>query len=152
MIKVIPLNFQAVSPSPSGDQHEICHKDNLIIQVNNNDSDSDGAAELARGEKGGDGFWKMHDMIMSEPKKLDVSVLRGYAEVLGLDMGRFDEVMGDEGKIDLLIGGDFGLAKKCNVRGTPTVFINGVKMANRDIGTYKVRIKQILSGLEKTGG
>jgi len=43
-------------------------------------------------------------------------------------------------------------AKKCKVRGTPTVFINGVKMANREIGTYKKRIGQILSALEKPEG
>ncbi len=67
-------------------------------------------------------------------------------------MGKFDEVMGDEGKINELISDDKGLAKKCKVRGTPTVFINGVKMANRDIGTYKERIGQILGALEKPEG
>ena len=110
------------------------------------------AAELARLEAGGDAFWKMHDMIMAEPKKLEVSVLRGYAESLGLDLAKFDEVMGDEKKIDALLSADMAEAKKCKVRGTPTVFINGVKMANREIGTYKKRIGQILSGLEKPKG
>lgn len=44
-IKVIPLNLKAVSPAPSADQHEICHKDKLIIIVNHNDSDQDGLSD-----------------------------------------------------------------------------------------------------------
>jgi len=47
-IKVHRLNLEAVDPAPSGedederDRNEICDKDNLIIAVNNNDSDNDG--------------------------------------------------------------------------------------------------------------
>jgi len=89
---------------------------------------------------------------MAQPKKLEVSVLRGYAESLGLDLVKFDEVMADEKKIGELLSADMAEAKKCKVRGTPTVFINGVKMANRDIGTYKARINQILTSLQKSKG
>jgi len=46
-IKVIRLNLMALDPAPSSDQHEICHKDKLIIPVNNNDSDSDGVMDLS---------------------------------------------------------------------------------------------------------
>jgi len=54
-IKVIPLNLIAVDPAPSSDQHEICHKDKLIICVNNNDSDNDGTVDLVDSEiPGGD--------------------------------------------------------------------------------------------------
>jgi hypothetical protein len=35
-----------VDPAPSDDQHEICHKDKLIIPVNHNDSDKDGENDL----------------------------------------------------------------------------------------------------------
>jgi hypothetical protein len=45
-IKVIPLNLVAVDPAPSSDKHEICHKDKLIICVNNNDSDGDDVNDL----------------------------------------------------------------------------------------------------------
>jgi hypothetical protein len=46
LIKVIPLNLTADDPAPSSDQHEICHKDKLIIAVNTNDSDGDGTIDL----------------------------------------------------------------------------------------------------------
>jgi hypothetical protein len=45
-IKVIPLDLDAVDPAPSSDQHEICHKEKLLIRVNNNDSDNDGTVDL----------------------------------------------------------------------------------------------------------
>jgi hypothetical protein len=40
-IKVISLNLSAVNPAPSSDEHEICHKDRLLIPLNYNNSDGD---------------------------------------------------------------------------------------------------------------
>ncbi|HRT88456.1 MAG TPA: PKD domain-containing protein, partial [Anaerohalosphaeraceae bacterium] len=45
LVKVISLDLSAVSPAPYNDRHEICHKDNLVIQVNDNDSDMDSLAD-----------------------------------------------------------------------------------------------------------
>jgi protein-disulfide isomerase len=36
-------------------------------------------------------------------------------------------------------------AAKCNVGGTPTIFINGLKLADRSLDGYHSRINQILS-------
>jgi PKD repeat protein len=44
-IKTVQLNLTAVWPAPLNDGHEICHRDKMIIQVNNNDSDLDGLAD-----------------------------------------------------------------------------------------------------------
>jgi len=91
------------------------------------------AAELARREKGNQGFWKMHDLIMANPKKLEISDLRGYAQSLNLDLEQFDTVMADPEKINELLKSDLAEAKKCKVRATPTVLINGLKMTNRTL-------------------
>jgi len=104
------------------------------------------AAELARLQGGAEMFWKMHDMIMAEPKKLEIADMRGHAEKLGLDLTRFDEVMADAKKIDELLSTDIAESKKCKVRGTPTVFVNGMKMTDRSIDGYKARIDGILKG------
>lgn len=104
------------------------------------------AVELALQEKGSDAFWKMHDMIMAEPKKLDISDLRGYAEGVGLDLVKFDELMASKDKINELLKADMAEAKKCNVRGTPTVMINGLKLTDRSIEGYKKRIDELLKG------
>ena len=103
------------------------------------------AVELALQEKGNDAFWKMHDMIMAEPKKLEIADLRGYAVKLGLNLKNFDKTMADKAAIDKLLATDKDLAKKCGVRGTPTVMINGLKLADRSIEAYKKRIDEILN-------
>ena len=107
------------------------------------------AAELAYIEKGSDGFWAMYDKILAEPRKLDVSVLTGYAESLEMDTTGFEEILTDEKVIDELLSDDMAQAKKCKVRSTPTVLINGLKMGNRDLESYRERIDQILATLEK---
>jgi protein-disulfide isomerase len=104
------------------------------------------AVQLALQEKGNDAFWKMHDMIMAEPKKLEIADLRGYAEKLGLNLDNFDKTMADKDAIKKLLEADMAIAKKCKVRGTPTVMINGLKLADRSIDAYKARIDQILKG------
>jgi protein-disulfide isomerase len=108
------------------------------------------AVELAKLEGGNEAFWKMHDMIIRSPKNLEISDLRGYAETLGLDLAKFDEVVSDEKKIDELLEVDLAEAKKCKVTGTPTVLINGLKLAGRSIQAYDMRIDKILEESKKT--
>ena len=102
------------------------------------------AAELAKTQGGSELFWKMHDMIIAEPKKLDISDFRQYAQTLNMDLAQFDDTMADGAKIDLLLKSDLTEAKKCKVRGTPSVFINGLKLADRSIAGYSSRIDSIL--------
>ena len=109
------------------------------------------AVELAKMEGGSEGFWKMHDLIMAEPKKLEVTDLHEYAETLGLDMARFDKVMADAEQIDALLKADRAEADKCKVRGTPTILVNGLKMTDRSIEGYKKRIDGILANTAEKG-
>ena len=104
------------------------------------------AAELAKLQGDEKLFWKMHDMIMASPNKLDVNSLRGYAQSMNLDMVTFDEVMADPNKINDLLSDDLAEAKKCNVHSTPTVLINGVKLADRTVNGYKTRINSLIAG------
>lgn len=103
------------------------------------------AAQLAFEQGGVETFWRMHDIIIASPDKLDISALRGYAEELNLALDVFDEVMADQIKIDDLLLKDKTEAVKCNVQYTPTVFINGLKMQGRQIKDYQKRIDEILA-------
>ena len=107
------------------------------------------AASVLAAKKGNDAFWQMHDKIMANPKKLEVDVMRGYAEELGVDLVEFDAVMADPARIDQLIAPDLAVAKKTNVRGTPTVLINGLKLSSRDLEDYRTRVDAILKGKNK---
>jgi protein-disulfide isomerase len=104
------------------------------------------ACALAQKEKGVEGFWQMHDMIIAAPKKLEVADMRGYAEKMGLNMAEFDRVMASTEEIDKLLAPDLVEARKCKVRGTPSVFINGLKLSPRNMPDYKKRIDAILAG------
>lgn len=107
------------------------------------------ACELAFQEKGHEGFWKMHDKIIANPKQLEVSHLRSYAQELGLDLTKFDQVLSDTKAIESLLREDVAIASKCKVRGTPTVLVNGLKLADRSLAGYRNRIKQILAETKK---
>jgi protein-disulfide isomerase len=98
------------------------------------------AAQLAMEHGGSQMFWKMHDRIIASPKALGITDLRGYAEALKLDLARFDVVMADSKKIDQLLKFDLAEAARCKVNATPTVMINGLKLSDRSIESYKTRI------------
>ncbi len=110
------------------------------------------AAALAQKQKGNDGFWQYHDLILANPKKLTPADLRAHAEALGMDLAEFDEVMGDPAKINALLSADMSAARGYKVTGTPTVFINGLKLASRNFNGYKARIDEILKGKGKDKG
>lgn len=71
-------------------------------------------------------FWEMHDLLFHRQRALEDDDLRAYAGKVGLDLARFDrDRAGDEvgARIirDIASGNATGL-----VRGTPTIFIDGV--------------------------
>jgi protein-disulfide isomerase len=103
------------------------------------------ATELALKQKGNDAFWKLYEMILSDPKKLEPEVLKIYAKALGLDTAELDKTWSDPKAMTELLKADKDLAAKCNVRSTPTIFINGLKLSDRSIEGYRGRVNEILS-------
>ena len=71
-------------------------------------------------------FWEMHEVLFHRQKALEDEDLRGYASELGLDVGQFDSDRNGEPVLDR-VERDFrsGL-ESGEVRGTPTLFIDGV--------------------------
>ena len=122
---------------------------NFPLSFHKNAPPAHAAAILAQKEQGNTGFWKMHDMILSNPRKIGKDQLRKYAERMGLDLAKFDEVMADNTKIAALYKDDVAEARKCKVRGTPTILINGLKLANRNYQGYKARIDALLKTKKK---
>jgi protein-disulfide isomerase len=104
------------------------------------------AAELAYKQKGNEGFWNMHDLIIGAPKKLETADLRKHAETLGMDLAEFDKVMADSTQVATLADKDTAKGKAYNVTGTPGVFINGLRLSPRGLDNYKARIDEILKG------
>ena len=71
-------------------------------------------------------FWEMHELLFHGQKALEDDDLRSYANRIGLDLDRFDrERAGAE--VLARIGRDVASGEASGVvRGTPTLFIDGV--------------------------
>ncbi|MCH9022905.1 MAG: thioredoxin domain-containing protein, partial [Planctomycetes bacterium] len=94
------------------------------------------AAEYALREGGNDAFWFVHDKMINNPLKIDLPDLRGYLKELELDLTGFDQIVASPSAISDYLRADFIEASKCQVQGTPTILINGVKLANRNFYGY----------------
>jgi protein-disulfide isomerase len=76
-------------------------------------------AALAQGK-----FWEMHDKLFANRDHLEQSDLDAYAKELGLDLNRFHADMVSQATTDRLAG-DRKQADSLDVKGTPTIYING---------------------------
>jgi protein-disulfide isomerase len=84
------------------------------------------AAEAAEAAAAQDKFWQMHDILYENQRRLDDEDLGAYAELLQLDVERFEKEMGEHvhaGRVHE----DFMSGVRSGVNGTPTFYINGVR-------------------------
>lgn len=83
-------------------------------------------AAVAAGRQGL--FWEMHDRIFENPRSLDRASLLAHARDLGLDMQRFSEDLEAEAVV-AEIDRDIEEAGRLGVSGTPTFFVNGMRVS-----------------------
>ena len=110
-------------------------------------ADTAAQAAEAAGKQGK--FWEMHDKLFesqdmwaSLSAKEAENVFNGYAAGLGLDAVRFKaDIISDE--ITERIDNDFKSGLQSGVNGTPTFFLQGIKVQNSQ--TYD-EFKQLLDG------
>ena len=69
-------------------------------------------------------FWEYSELMFQYSPKLDVDSLKGYAADAGLDTGKFSSCL-DSGKMAESVSKDLSDGESNNVRGTPTLFVNG---------------------------
>lgn len=82
------------------------------------------AAECVREQGGDEAFFEMHDVIFEKQASLSVSNLKVWAQDLGYDINSCL----DSGKFRSEVQNDFSDGQAAGVSGTPTFFINGVKL------------------------
>jgi len=86
-------------------------------------------ASMAAGEQGK--FWEYHDELFLNQNSLSNAKYLEIAENLGLDLKKFSLDM-MRPSIRKIIEQDISEAKKAGVTGTPTIFVNGRKLKERD--------------------
>ena len=102
-------------------------------------------AALAAGSQGK--FWEFHDLLFKNYNRLNDRKIRKIAIKLGLDMVKFDKKTKDP-LIQERISRDLRDGNRADVRGTPTVFINGKRLRDRTLPGFQ---KVIDRELQKQG-
>jgi protein-disulfide isomerase len=103
-------------------------------------------ASMAAAEQGK--FWEYHDELFINQKSLAKGKYLEIAENLGLDLKKFTLDM-MRPSLRQKIEQDVTEAKKAGVTGTPTIFVNGRKVKNRNIAAISKLIDEELADVQK---
>ncbi len=87
-------------------------------------------AALAAGKQGK--FWEFHEKLFANQKDLNDTKVEAIAGELGLDMEKFKKDLQDPA-IASVIDRDMNDGLKANVQGTPSIFINGKLLNQRNL-------------------
>jgi len=87
------------------------------------------AAEAALAANAQGKFWDFHDRLFKNQKSLDRAALEGYAKDSGLNVSAFKKALDDK-TYSSQVEGDLKLGEQVSVQGTPTMFVNGARVAN----------------------
>ncbi len=87
------------------------------------------AAEAALAAHAQGKFWQLHDLMFAHQMELARVDIENYAASAGLDMGVFRKNL-DEHRFTSDVAEDIVIGKQVHVNGTPTMFINGKRVAD----------------------
>lgn len=104
-------------------------------------------AALAAGEQGK--YWEMLDGLLRNSSQLNEKEFNALAKNLGLNMKKFQKDLKDnDAQWQEHIQKDISLGNRVDVRGTPTIYLNGHKTKARNIDSLKEEIESILKTIK----
>ena len=101
------------------------------------------AAEAAEAAREQGKYWEYAAILFRNQSALGVEKLRQYASELGLDRARFDASL-DSGKFAEKVQRDVVDGHKLGINGTPTLYINGQRVADNSYESVKAAIETAL--------
>ncbi|MBW1958817.1 MAG: thioredoxin domain-containing protein [Deltaproteobacteria bacterium] len=104
---------------------------------------SDLAAKAALAAQRQGKFWPFQDLLYAHYRDLSDEKIREFAERLKLDMVRFEKDRKDPA-IAEKVRADIRDGRKANVRGVPSVFINGRRLRKRSMQGFSEMIEKEL--------
>jgi protein-disulfide isomerase len=102
------------------------------------------AAEAAEAAREQGKYWEYADVLFRNQSALGVEKLRQYASEVGLDRAKFDAAL-DSGKFAEKVQRDVVDGHRLGVNGTPTLYINGRRIADNSYETVKSAIEAVLN-------
>jgi protein-disulfide isomerase len=94
-----------------------------------------------------DQFWAMHDLIFQEQNRVSIADLKDKARRLGLSQRNFDTCL-DSGRYAELVQQDLEEGRRAGVTGTPTMFVNGVRLEGGAV-SFDVAAEAVRKELER---
>lgn len=88
-------------------------------------------------------YWEMHDLLFENFQKLDAEALPEYARRIGLDVAQWEKDM-ESAEVEKRVQEDLRVGRAVGVRGTPTMFVNGLRVTNRSFEGIKEMIDAAL--------
>jgi protein-disulfide isomerase len=98
------------------------------------------AAEAAEAARDQGKYWEYIHILLRNQSTLTVDKLKGYASELALDRTRFDSAL-DTGKFAESVQRDLEDGMKLGINGTPTIFINGRRVAAKSYEELKATVE-----------
>jgi protein-disulfide isomerase len=104
------------------------------------------AAEASLAANAQGKFWEYHDKLFANQRGLERDKLEGYAKELGLDVAKFKKALDDK-TFAATVDAEMKLGEEAAVDGTPTMFLNGARVANpTDFDAISKDIDKALGG------
>jgi protein-disulfide isomerase len=97
-------------------------------------------AALAAGKQGK--YWEMHKLLFQNQRALGADQLKDYAKQAGVDVAKWEKDMNSP-EIAEQINGEMKEAQAAEVRGTPSIFLNGKRVMNRSMDGFKSMIDAV---------
>lgn len=107
--------------SKYGDRLKVAYRDFPLRQAHQH---SEAAAEASHCAKEQGKYWEYHDLLFSNPKRLDAAGLLEHAKTLQLNETQFLSCLNSE-KFKTAVDADVMAGSRARVSGTPAFFVNG---------------------------
>ena len=93
-------------------------------------------------------FWEFHDLLFENYNKLNDQKIQDIAVAVGLNLEEYEKKKKDPA-ITRQVRQDLSDGQKAGVRGTPTIFINGIRLKDRSLKGFQAAIDKQLEKLGK---
>jgi protein-disulfide isomerase len=102
------------------------------------------AAEAANAAHAQGKFFEYMEVLFKNQNSLDIASLKKYASEVGLNRTRFDAAL-DSGVYKVEVENDVSDGTQYGIAGTPTVFVNGVRVNRLSAETLRTAIERALA-------
>jgi protein-disulfide isomerase len=125
---------QLIEQYAASGQARLEYRHYIVVDWNVGGSESRRAAEASECANEQGEFWNYHNLLFTNQNGEGLGAfndrrLKAFAETLELDTAQFNACF-DSGRYASAVRADEQLAGSLGVRGTPTVFVNGVRVEN----------------------